>query len=226
MSEAPTPRGTHRPCCAHRYLGYSVKWSCVCTQTWHMWSWVLPREFNARTRQAFLYMVLMQSSDHHGTQHYRKPRVCFIIVNYLTGLQLWVLNYVMLFGDSTKWGQTRCKIHTQFWTSIKNYQSSRVQRQLGPGLRWWNGGDAAPGPQTPQPEAILAELGVSRPVKEQTPTVVTTCSCRSWEDFLKPTAPSPAHCPCPIQGALQITCYTSLWNLPDLMEVIHLPRRS
>lgn len=63
--------------------------SCVRTQeTPHRkGSGALPRELNAK-QQTFLKMVLVQSSDLQGTQHHRKARICFILVNCLTRLQL------------------------------------------------------------------------------------------------------------------------------------------
>lgn len=166
---------------------------CMPTQTQlHKRLWVLPWGGSMFRWETFLNTVLVQSSDHQGTPSIINSQLFIFNMSSVRGSPL--CNYYLGIQPN---GDNLCsEIHSQSWTtSIKNDQSSRTERWLGPGLRWRNHGHAAGRPQTPWPEAAPAELGVPRPARSTLPgwmvTMFPTGAGRSPEAHSSAPRPLP-----------------------------------
>lgn len=186
----------------------------------HKRLWVLPWGGSMFKWETFLHTVLVQSSDHQGTPSVINSQLFIFNMSSVRGSPL--CNYYLGIQPN---GDNLCsEIHSQSWTtSIKNDQSSRTERWLGPGLRWGNRGHAAGRPQTPWPEAAPAELGVPRPARSTLPGWMVTMFPTGAGG--SPEAHSSAPCPLPHPTSPPNDFRQTLWNLSDLMEVIHLPLR-
>lgn len=196
---APTPR-------THRYLGHSAEQSRACQHRHGSTSGpeFSPGGFGAQIG-TFLTTVLAQSSDHQGT-----PSI--ISSQLFTGLQLEVLLSVIIIWGFNQWGKTYKKR-----SELKSRKAAwpwAEATKLRAHCRWTP--DTMAWGLTCRAGCSQARWG-ARSQDGRSP-----CFHRSWR-----TSQRPQLCLLPVapSNELPTTCRKTLWNLSDLMAVIHLPLR-